>query len=474
MSLQPKGELTKNAAALFVGKVLVLALSFVFLLAAARLLGVSGFGRYALIRMYFDLLLSISATGLSLLVTREVAKSPLSAPLYLGTAAPLVIGTAVLMSGSLILASPLFGYGSDLRATLWLACLALVPASFGFLTESIFIAIGKAKYVMYGTLCEALLYTSSGLVLLWAGHGVHSLFAVLVATRACLAGAYTLLVRRQFGGVFRRSSWEFVKQLCRDWRVFAFENWTVSITGGINAIVLSIFHREAAIGLYAAASRITAFGAPLAASFTGAMFPYMSRLYGESAEAFRKVSEESVKYMLAVALPGVVIVAIFADRVILTLYGDAYYGAVPVLRIVIWIFVLHFVNGFLSHLLFARGEPAKSLRVALVTFFASLALSVALIPRWGAVGAAWAALGWTAVASCLYFAFAFRTEPKRLLIMFGRPGVAAVTLAVFLALARQAHPVALAIGALGVYVGALLVLRVPSPREFGALFRGSL
>jgi O-antigen/teichoic acid export membrane protein len=474
MSLSSNGEVTRNAAALFVGKVLVMSLSFVFVLSAARVLGVGGFGRYALIRTYFDMLLSISATGLSLLVTREIAKSPLSAPVYFGTAAPLVIGTAVLMSGSLMVASPLFGYGSDFRATLWLACLALVPASFAFLSESVFIAIGKAKYVMYGTLGEALLYTSSGLVLLWTGHGVQSLFAVLVATRTCLAGAYTLLLRRQFGEAFRRSSWGFVKQLCWDWRVFALENWTVSVTGGINAIVLSLFHREAAIGLYAAASRITAFGAPLAASFTGAMFPYMSRLYSESAEAFRKVSEESLKYMLAVALPGVVIVAIFADRVILTLYGNAYEGAGPVLRIVIWVFVLHFVNAFLSHLLFARGEPAKSLRVAIVTFFALLALSVALIPRWGAVGAAWAALGSTAVASCLYFAFAFRTEPKRVLITFGRTGVAAASLAAFLALAQKAHPAALAVGALGVYIGALFVMRVPSPRELVAFVRGSL
>jgi O-antigen/teichoic acid export membrane protein len=477
MSLQSNREVTrevtKNATALFVGKLLVMSLSLVFVLSAARLLGVSGFGRYALIRTYFDLLLSISTTGLGLLVTREIAKSPLSAPVYVGTAAPLVIGTAVLISGSLMFASPMLGYGPDFRAMLWLACLALVPASFAFLSESVFVAIGKAKYVMYGTLGEALLYTSSGLVLLWAGHGPRSLFLALVGTRTCLAGVYTLLLRRQFGEAFRRSSWGFVKQLCRDWRVFALETWTVSITAGINTIVLSLFHREAAIGLYAAASRITAFGAPLAASFTGAMFPYMSRLYRDSAEVFRRVTEESVKYMLAVALPGVVIVAIFADRVILTLYGNAYEGAVPVLRIGIWVFALHFVNHFMSHLLFARGEPTKSLRVAIVTFFALLLLSVGLIPRWGAVGAAWAALGSTAVASCFYFVFAFKTGPKRVLITFGRTSVAAASLAAFLVLGRQAHPGALAVGALGVYLGALVIMRVSSPRELGAFFRGS-
>ena len=165
--------------------------------------------------------------------------------------------------------------------------------------------------------------------------------------------------------------------------------------------------------------------------------------------------------------------SIFADRVILTLYGEAYVEAVPVLRIVIWVFVLNFVNPFLSHLLFARGEPAKSLGVALATFAVFLTLAFALIPRWGAVGAAWASLGSTTVACGLYSAAAFRAEPKRVLMTFGRTGIAAASLAAFLAVWRHAHPAALAVGALGVYVGALLVMGVPSPREFSAFLRGS-
>ena len=55
---------------------------------------------------------------------------------------------------------------------------------------------------------------------------------------------------------------------------------------------------------------------------------------------------------------------------------------------------------------------------------------------------------------------------------FGRTGIAAASLAAFLAICRHAHPAALAVGALGVYVGALLVMRVLVTREFGAFFRG--
>jgi O-antigen/teichoic acid export membrane protein len=474
MTSEPDRGVRKNAAALFVGRTLVMALSFVFLLCAARLLGLTGFGRYALVRMYFDLLLTLTVTGLGILITREIARTPSSGPVYFGTAAPLVIGLAVLMGGSLALLSPLMGYGPEVRSMLWLACLALVPASLAMLSEAVFVAIGKAQYVMCGALVEGLLYTSIGLVLLWLGYSAQSLFVVLVGSRGLLALVYAALISHRFGEIPRPGSWAFARQLCRDWRVFAFENWLANLTASTGAIVLSVFHREAAVGIYTAAAKITNFGGPLVASFTSAMFPYLSRLYGESSQAFRRVGEESLKYMLAVALPGVVIIATFADEVIVTLYGDAYAEAIPVLRIVIWVFVLNFVNPFVSHLLFARGEQATSLRVGVVTSLVALILSLALIPRWGPVGAAYALLATTILACCLFCAAAFRPDATRVLITFGKAAIAAASLAGFLALSRHAHPAVISTGAFAIYVGVLLLMRVSSAREFGGFFRGRI
>jgi O-antigen/teichoic acid export membrane protein len=353
-----------------------------------------------------------------------------------------------------------------------LVSFALVPAAFAALCEAVFVATGNARYVMVGSFCETLLYSSTGVLLLSLGRGGRSLFVALVATRSLLAMAYAVRLWRRFGTMPRPGSYAFTRRVCRDWRVFALENWLANLTANTGALVLSVFHGEAAVGLYAAASKITSFGSPLVASFTSAMFPYMSRLYGESSLAFRRLGEESVKHMLAVALPGIVIVAIFADQVIGALYGAAYVEAVPVLRVVIWVFIFNFLNPFVSHLLFARGEQATSLHVGAITTVASLVLSFLLVPVWGALGAAWALLGSTTLACVLFCASAFRPDPARVLVMFGKAGVAAASLAGFLALSRQAHPAALTIGALGVYCGVLFLLRVSSVREFGAFVRG--
>jgi O-antigen/teichoic acid export membrane protein len=423
--------------------------------------------------MYFDLLLTLGVTGLSILVTREIAKQPSQGPIYLGTAAPLGIGVIAIASGLLLVLSPAMGYGPDIRSMLWLSCVALLPASFAMLSEAVFVAIGRSHYVMFGACGEALLYAATGLLLLSLGYGGHSLFIALMATRSLLATFYARKLWRRFGEAPRFGSYAFAKQLCRDWRTFAFENWLANLTASLPAILLSVFHREAAVGLYAAASRIVSFGTPLVTSFTSAMFPYMSRLYQDSSRALREIGEESLKYMLAAAIPAVVVVALFAERIIETLYGEAYAGAVPVLRIVIWVFLFNFVNPFVSHILFARGEQAVSLRVGAVTAAVSLALSLALIPRWSAIGAASTFLASGALACCLFCAAAFRPQPTRVLMTFGKAALAAAGLAGFLSIARHAHPAALVIGAVGLYVAVLHLLGMLSARELGASLRAS-
>jgi O-antigen/teichoic acid export membrane protein len=139
---------------------------------------------------------------------------------------------------------------------------------------------------------------------------------------------------------------------------------------------------------------------------------------------------------------------------------------------VIWVFIFNVLNPFVSHLLFARGEQATSLRVGAISAVASLALSLALIPTWGPIGAAYAALASTTLACCLFCAAAFRPDPARVLMMLAKAGIAAASLAGFLAISRQAHPAALTIGALGVYWAVLSVLRLSSVREFSAFVRG--
>jgi Uncharacterized membrane protein, putative virulence factor len=107
----------------------------------------------------------------------------------------------------------------------------------------------------------------------------------------------------------------------------------------------------------------------------------------------------------------------------------------------------------------ARGREPAVFRVTLAAAVLSLGLNLALIPRYGAVGAAWATLG-TEVARMALAMAALRREaiglpsPAR----FWRALAAGAGMAgVLLLLPRFAPPVAVLVGAAS-YAGALYLL----------------
>jgi O-antigen/teichoic acid export membrane protein len=112
------------------------------------------------------------------------------------------------------------------------------------------------------------------------------------------------------------------------------------------------------------------------------------------------------------------------------------------------------------------------MRVAAISLAVYLPLSLALVPRWGPSGAALALLCSTALSCCLYCAAVFRPDVRGIVFTFGRVGIAAASLALFLAVGRQNHPAILAVGACGVYLGVLLLVQGASARHVMALFRG--
>lgn len=465
-------RVTRNTVALFIGRASVGVFAFAFIVYAARFLGVDGFGKYALARGYFELFLSLSATGLSIIITREIAKRPSRASRYLNASVVLVTVLTLVASGILVILVHVFGYAPDTRAAIYLVCLALLPATMSLVFEAAFVAVEKAEYVTYGTVLESVLRTGLGLIALFMGRGLLALFVVLIVSRICMLLFYLAFLSRQVLKLHWCFDSAFLKQLVRGWRVFALENWLSNLFWSLDIIVLSFLHGELAVGLYAAAYKTLSLGSVVAVSYTTAIFPYMSRLFEQSRDTFRRVSQASLKYMLALVLPGVVTIAILADRIIVLLYTDEYTDSIPILHVLIWVLVLRFLNPFLSHILFARGQQRKSLQVAATSLAFYAPICLWFTPWWGGVGTAWSLLLAACVAFCLYFVFVFWGEgAMRTLVAFGRTALAAVSLGAFLLVLRDIHLIPLLVSAGMLYVLLLLILRVPSSSDL-ELFRG--
>jgi O-antigen/teichoic acid export membrane protein len=463
-------RVSKNTSVLFLGTVSRMLFSFAFTVYIARFLGVEGFGKVALTERYFELFLSLSATGLTILIIREIAKKPALLNRYLTSSVILVTGLTVIAGGIMVVIANVFGYASDTRAAMYIAAIALLPATIGLILEAIFVAFEQAEYVTYGTIFESLLRTGLGVLVLQLGYGLLALFVVLVVVRVCQLTLYLIFLRRQNLKLRWDYDWPFFKRMLRDWRVFALEAWVSNINNSSGVILLSILLGEAAVGLYVAAGKLLRLGRVVAQSYTTAIFPHLSRVFEVSKEMFQRLSEGSLKYMLALVFPFIIAVYVLADRLIIWFYTDEYARSVPILRVLVWILLLSFFNPFLSRILSARGEQRKSLQVALVKLICLTATSFWMIQFWGEIGLAWSSLLSTSVAFCLYFVFVLKGEGiVRVLLSLARPAVAAVSLGAFLLILRNAQPIPVLIFGGILYVILLFMLRVLSSSDLKQL-----
>jgi O-antigen/teichoic acid export membrane protein len=81
-------------------------------------------------------------------------------------------------------------------------------------------------------------------------------------------------------------------------------------------------------------------------------------------------------------------VGLLAAPIISLLYGDLYSGAVPLLQVLAFGCLPMFLNYGLTHVLIAIDKPHLYAAFTLITLALNVALNLALLPVWGAGGAA--------------------------------------------------------------------------------------
>ncbi|HWQ03455.1 MAG TPA: polysaccharide biosynthesis C-terminal domain-containing protein, partial [Candidatus Nitrosotenuis sp.] len=176
---------------------------------------------------------------------------------------------------------------------------------------------------------------------------------------------------------------------------------------------------------------------------------------------------QSVRMLSLLGLPLAVGTTILAPRIVDWLYGAAYAQSAVYLQILIWAVALIFWNATLPAALNATGHERDSLVVVAAGLAFNIAGNVLLIPRWGALAAAWMTLFTEIVSTLLYLHFfGRRLFPPQFFFLLARPVVAAAVMAAALAWiptgALSAHPglIVTLLGLLGaaLYAGVLLAL----------------
>ena len=240
---------------------------------------------------------------------------------------------------------------------------------------------------------------------------------------------------------------------------------------------LKTFATAAEVGYFAIAMTLTKGALDLLGNgLSAVVLPGMARAFGRGGRESlnQRFSEAARLYWLvgmAVAGGGVVV----TDGVMHLLYGHRYEGAIPA---VVWSLVLGgatMIGSATTALMVAGDRQSDRIKVNVIGLAVSLAAALALIPRWGLMGA----LGCLAIREVsghlMVYAYARRHFGARLpLAMMARALVAAVAGAIAGALVGKAvgGPLAFVPGGLAfcmVFAALLIVLRALKPGDYAAV-----
>jgi polysaccharide transporter, PST family len=177
----------------------------------------------------------------------------------------------------------------------------------------------------------------------------------------------------------------------------------VTLNARVDQLMIGAYAGAHEVGLYAAATRFSEVWWLLPVLLMQSLAPRF--LFAPSLRAARV--QRNVAWLMmglaGAALVPCLLMTFFGGWLTGPLLGPAYAGAQAVLAVHVWIALFVFVDTAQNQWLLARGEQAVLVHKSIGALLVNVGLGLLLVPRFGAVGAAAAALAaqvWAALLFC--------------------------------------------------------------------------
>jgi O-antigen/teichoic acid export membrane protein len=435
-------------------------LTFFSLVYIARRLGVELFGQINFAFAIFTYSTLLTHMGLMTFGTREVARHPnrireqVSEILSLRMA--LTLASFVLLCAF----TYLIPLDSHLRILIVLFGISLFPTA--ALMDWAFKGVERMNVVGIIEILRAVPYLV--LVLIWVKTPAQTvrvpIFFFLSAVLAAFLGL--ALFARDYGSLRPQFDLAFWKSAMRESLPLGLAFMLLQVYYLTDTVALGFLRGDALVGWYSAAYKTVAFILVLGGLFFETTFPVVSRYYKQASDRLPWLLNSSLRFTSLLAIPMAVGGTILARPFLSSLYGGEYGVAAVSLRFLIWSVAIELIGMTWGYALMACGRAHGYLKAVGIGAVISVGLNVALIPRWGLMGAGLARLI-SSASIAAYFWFQFRRVLRlHFLRYLLKPVVASALMAAVMIFMGHSWILQMMVGLL-VYLGAILLI-APSER----------
>ena len=354
----------------------------------ARYLGPSRFGTLNFAVSFVALFGTLTTFGLENILVREIVRKPLEAAEILGSGFALRIVGSLLAPLLAVAAISLFQPG-DHTAILLVSVLSLGLIFQVFDTlDSYFQSQVQSKLTVWARNTAFLLVASARIFLIQTKAPLWEFAAAQVAELA-LSALGLITAYRWIGGRFhlwRVSRARVVELLTQSWPVIL-SGMAIMIYFRIDVLMLKAMQGDRAVGIYAAATRISEVWYIIPTAIVTSVTPAIIRAKHNPTLYYTRLRRLfSLMTLLALSIGS--FIALSSRGIIHFLYSDVYSEASPVLAIHIWASVFVFLGIAQTPWDFSENQLKLGFYRTLFGAVANVLLNLVLIPKYSATGAA--------------------------------------------------------------------------------------
>ena len=386
-----------NGSWLILDKVVRILTGIIVSASVARYLGPGQFGELAYVIACLTFFYAIATLGVENIVVRDLAQDPDRAPAVLGTTMLMrfVVGILCALSaiGVLVWSD---GLHSEPVLLALLACGFLIFQAADVvdlwfqsqIQSGYSVKIRLINYLFFSALKVVLILTQSPLV---AFASIYSIEAV--ATGLSLVGTYYWTSVRQIFGSFHQRKLLLVKitlvadMLKESWP-FILSALAVAISTRIDIVLIKQFLGGESVGIYTTAQTLVTVGTILPTILFSSVLPTLSRFKATDHRRFIESLQKLYQVAVIWGMVSSAAIFIFADWVVVLIYGSAYQEAGLILKVLSLANIFTSLGVVQAHWLFSEKGNRILFIQTLVAGLGAFVLNLVLIPMWGLIGAA--------------------------------------------------------------------------------------
>jgi PST family polysaccharide transporter len=402
-----------------------LALLFLLVIIAARLLGDAQFGVFAFAMAFVNVFGALMEGGLSFVYARAVARDPSLAEKHLGNI--LTLQLLFCFAGIVItlVAINLVDVQPEARLAVYLFAGAESLRFIKQLYRFVFRTANRFDIEAVTVTIERVLLLVVGAAVLYAGYGVVGFAWSFLIVRVLDVLIVVVASSRALFPPRLRLDFSLWPGLLREAAPFIIIAALVMLLFRVDNLMLGLMTSNAEVGWYNAAYSVLEGLYIVPKIITNLLYPAFSRAHHEP-EAITRLLDHAVRYALLVAVPVIIVGVVLAEDITLFVYGEQYARSTVALQILLLGTFFLFMHEIGFVLLGAIDRQRVAVMLFAVALLVKVATNLLLIPRIGYIGAAVSTVlaeGLFAVVAMVYIAkLGYRVPLLRLLT---KPALAA-------------------------------------------------